>query len=352
MRIQETADDYFGQSCSFFCQQNSTDIHLEDQALRVYAYDFEFRSYLWERHCLPGKLIVKPPDWKPECVSSHANTSEVAIFIRDVLSHVPLDGTLPRYISTINFVEKPNTTEYPNAAWLGDPYHQAVFGQCTVNGELRSFAIVKDLVAHEFFHGLAYQTVGNPQRPGLDYLEESGALDESYADIFAILVFNFHNTDIEQWNWEIGRGLIQEDSAIRDLSNPRRYQQPDHWNDPHDSSNHYRELSESEFSDESNDWGWVHYNSGIHNKAAYNLLTSQDAQGKYLLDATSAAKLFYQALRALSNTSTFSDSRRALEKAAKTTLRKARKTLDSSEIARWENIVRAISRAFDSVGIQ
>lgn len=344
MRVSQTADDYQRQSRSFFCQQNSTELHLEDRELNVYTYDFEFRSYHRESHPFPGKLIVKPPDWQPECVSCHANASKVANFILDVLNHVLPDETPPRYISSINFVKNPNKIDNSIAAWLGHPHSQAVFGQRTVNGELRSFAIAQDAVAHEFFHGLNCQIIGFPY--GFVYSEESGALDESYADIFAILVSNFGSTDIGQWNWEIGRGLGEGGSAIRDLSNPRRYEQPDHWND-------YRELPVGESPDGfKNDWGWVHDNSGIHNKAAYNLLTSQDDRGNYLFDATSAAKLFYQALSDLSNTSTFSDSRRALKQAAKTFLRQARRTSNSSEVTKWENIVGKISEAFDNVGIQ
>ncbi|GAA6623301.1 M4 family metallopeptidase [Scytonema sp. NUACC26] len=232
---------------------------------------------------------------------------------------------------------------YPNQAKGKQHEHKShEQEQCAVNGELRSLAIAQDAVAHEFFHGLTSQIIGFY---GFVYSEESGALDESYADIFAILVSNFHNTDIGQWKWEIGRGLGKGGSAIRDLSNPRRYNQPEHWND-------YRELPMSELPNIYNDWGWVHDNSGIHNKAAYNLLISQNDRGKYLLDATSAAKLFYQALSELSNTSTFSDSRHALEQSAKTFLRKARKISNSVEIGRWENIVGRISEAFDNVGIQ
>lgn len=59
------------------------------------------------------------------------------------------------------------------------------------------------------------------------------------------------------------------------------------------------------------DWGGVHVNSGIHNRASYNLLTSKDAQGGFLFDPRDVAALFYLSLtQHPSRTSRFIDSRR------------------------------------------
>lgn len=168
------------------------------------------------------------------------------------------------------------------------------------------------------------------QTAQLVYSKESGALDESYSDIFAILVANWHQPNIGLWQWEIGRGFGTEGhDAIRDLSDPTKYGHPDHMESYHDLL-------------DSMDWGGVHKNSGIHNKAAYNLLTSKDDSKRYLFTPKSMAQLFYLALNRLSETSGFSDSRRAIEKAAKTLFRG-----DSSK----EEKLTAIASAFDSVGI-
>ncbi len=316
---EEEILDCFGNRSSSQCPQNSNSqiSSIENNELKVCSYNFEFRSY---KHCLlPGKLEVKS-NCIEQCVDAHENVIRVARFITDVLNHESPNGTTGRYISSINCVETPGEKEWRNAAWL-DKYKQVIFGQCYVNEELRSFATVLDLVAHEFFHGLNYQLVD------FQYYGESGALDESYADIFGILVANFQNNDIGTWNWEIGIGFGSDGGAVRDLSDPGSYGQPEHMRD-------YRLLPD--------DHGGVHRNSGIHNKAAYNLLSSKDRLGNYLFDAMSGVKLFYQALMQLSRQSVFSDSRRAIEQVAKTLFRR-----DSAKAEKLQ----AIARAFDDVGI-
>ncbi|RCJ14939.1 hypothetical protein A6S26_09800 [Nostoc sp. ATCC 43529] len=254
----------------------------------------------------------------------------MATFFTDVLNYRPYNGTeahnvtRPYYTCSINCVETPGNIEWRYAAWL-DKYKQVIFGQCHVNGQLRSLATVIDIVAHEFFHGLNYQVVD------FQYYGESGALDESYADIFGILVANFQNNDIGTWNWEIGSGFGSNDRAVRNLSDPGSYGQPEHMRD-------YRLVTD--------DHGGVHTNSGIHNIAAYNLLTSQDSQGNYLFDAMSGAMLFYKALYDLSEQSGFTDSRRAIEQAAKTLFRR-----DYAQPETLQAILQAIATAFDNVGI-
>jgi Zn-dependent metalloprotease len=91
------------------------------------------------------------------------------------------------------------------------------------------------------------------------------------------------------------------------------------------------------------DNGGVHINSGIHNKAAYNLLTTKAAGAGTLFDAKLVIQLFYLALsQHLSRTSGFSDSRRGVVLAARSLFRQ-----DPQRDAR----LAAIGEAFDKVGI-
>ena len=63
----------------------------------------------------------------------------------------------------------------------------------------------------------------------------------------------------------------------------------------------------------------MHTNSGIHNKAAYNILTSVDPAKKLIFTAQDVAAVFYITLtQQLSRTSQFSDSRRGVLAAART----------------------------------
>ena len=127
-------------------------------------------------------------------------------------------------------------------------------------------------------------------------------------------------------------------SFVRSLQHPSQYGQPEHMAN-------YRNLPIGEHPNNSNDHGWVHHNSGIHNKAAYNLLTSQDNQGNYLFDVTSAARIFYLALTRLSHNSDVSDSRRAIVESAKILFRR-----DNTELKNQK--LYAIANAFDRVGIE
>jgi Zn-dependent metalloprotease len=117
---------------------------------------------------------------------------------------------------------------------------------------------------------------------------------------------------------------------LRDMSAPQNHGQPDHMNN-------FVHLPEDK------DHGGVHTNSGIHNKAAFNLLTAKDESGNHLFDAVSVARMFYLALtQDLSRTSGFLDSRRGvLNRAA---------TLFRSDPRRDEKLS-TIAKAFDDVGI-
>jgi Zn-dependent metalloprotease len=66
------------------------------------------------------------------------------------------------------------------------------------------------------FHGVTENTAR------LVYVRESGALNESYSDIFGVIVSNAPVSDIGQWNWLIGDGLSSGLEALRDFQDPTR----------------------------------------------------------------------------------------------------------------------------------
>ena len=162
----------------------------------------------------------------------------------------------------------------------------------------------------------------------------SGALNESYSDIFGVIVSNYEEDDFSRWRWEIGEKLSAEGCPLRDLSRPSRFGQPEHMR-------HYR--ADSLPPAEANDHGFVHANSGIHNLAAHRLLTARNG-GAFLFDKQSAAVLFYAALTQLTPNATFSDSRRAVDLVARTLYRN-----DSTPLTQAR--LRAVADAFAGVGI-
>ena len=96
---------------------------------------------------------------------------------------------------------------------------------------------------------------------------------------------------------------------------------------------------------ERGDYGGVHTNSGIHNFAAYKILTAVDAAGKAILTPRDVMAIFYLAdTQRLSHTSQFSDSRRAVADSALTLFR-------DLPVAERRAKLAAIDDAFDAVGI-
>lgn len=328
-RIQEEAPDGLSQARAVLLERDQTGKRrLNDPVHGVQTYDFGYKNAKLLRHNLPGSYVGNPPDpWATAAISAHANAAEVSEFLLKVLRRNGLDNQGGQFISSINCVYagfgQPVTKEWRNAAWIGT---QMIYGQRMVDGTLRSYALAKDIVAHEILHGLTDHTAR------LEYAFESGALNESYSDIFGIIISNYATRNIGKWNWELGEDLQGTGIPLRDLRDPTKFGQPAHMGD-------YQNMPFER------DNGGVHINSGIHNKAAYNLINSKDNNGSYIFKRKEAAALFYLALTLhLSRTSGFSDSRRGMEIAARTLFRKDPNTIKADKLS-------AIAKAFDDVGI-
>jgi serine protease len=165
-------------------------------------------------------------------------------------------------VSTANYGRS-----YMSAYWNGE---QTVYGD---------HFPVKDVVAHEWTHAVTEHSAA------LEYRWQSGALNESFSDIFGAMV--------DRDDWLMGEDLpphvLGGREAIRDLSDPPRFGQPGHTDDWVET------CSDNE---------GVHTNSGIPNKAYYNIAT---AIGK-----DKAERIFYRALTVyLDTNSSLEDARAA-----------------------------------------
>ncbi|MFK7949399.1 MAG: CUB domain-containing protein [Saprospiraceae bacterium] len=150
-----------------------------------------------------------------------------------------------------NFVHFDNAME--NAFW--DPNLQAlVFGDgASTFSPLTSI----DVAGHEFSHAVITNTAD------LIYQSESGALNESFADIFGVAIEAYAKPN-STGLWEIGDEItLTAPGYLRSMSNPNSglSQQPDtyggtHWADPANTSF---------------DNGGVHINSGVQNYWYYLL---------------------------------------------------------------------------------
>lgn len=159
------------------------------------------------------------------------------------------------------------------------------------NGSLTAYGpgfATRDVVAHEWTHAVTQYTAG------LIYNGQSGALNESFSDVFGAMV------DSDDW-------LMGEDTpigVIRSLADPPAYNQPDRV------SNYVCTTSDN---------GGVHINSGIPNKAAYLMAEGGTFNGRTItaIGRLATARIFYRALTGyLTSASTFTDLYNALLAAA------------------------------------
>jgi Zn-dependent metalloprotease len=149
-----------------------------------------------------------------------------------------------------------------------------------------SFTIDIDIIGHELTHGVM------ENEANLDYENQAGALNESFSDIFGIMIKQrFNNQDVKKSNWLIGeRVMIGPKYALRSLKAPGTayLNHPELGNDPQPATmDKYQNLPNTS----AGDWGGVHINSGITNfafyVAAYNM-------GGYAWDKT--GRIWYAVL--------------------------------------------------------
>ncbi|WP_338749143.1 M4 family metallopeptidase [Janibacter alittae] len=326
--VEQTAADSYGVQRTFVAQSEQERLVLRDPVHNVETFDFGFDDPATDADALPGALVENPPDWSPAAVSAHANAIVVSRFLRTVVLRNNIDGRGGPLTSTINCVVQSASSgpkEWANAFWNGT---QMVYGQIRNGDDLRSLSANVDVVGHEIFHGVTGSTAR------LEYRAQSGALNESYSDVFGTIIANIGNEDPRTWDWLIGEKLFPDREALRDMADPTRFDQPAHMDD-------YQDLPVTQ----NGDWGGVHTNSGIPNKAAYVLLTTEDPDGTLALTPHEVAAVYYIALtQRLSRTSQFADARRASVASARSFLRGRPRDERDRKVA-------AVGAAFDAVGI-
>jgi Zn-dependent metalloprotease len=170
-----------------------------------------------------------------------------------------------------------------NAFWNGE---QMAYGDG--DGVLfTSFTKSLDVIGHELTHGV------QSFESNLPYRNQSGALNEHFADVFGVLVRQWKNGEtVAKANWLIGAEVfIQAPTrrAIRDMENPGTafVNDPDLGTDP--QPNHMSKLFTGP-----RDRGGVHINSGIPNRAF--VLTAKALGGKAW---EVAGRIWYDTLRQL-----------------------------------------------------
>ncbi|HEX6186641.1 MAG TPA: M4 family metallopeptidase, partial [Pyrinomonadaceae bacterium] len=151
-----------------------------------------------------------------------------------------------------------------------------------------------DVVSHEWSHGYTQYT------HNLVYSYQSGALNESYSDIFGETLDLLNAVDAEGGSnnaqpmpngqrWQMGEdvnGLNQPAAGIlRDMWTPTRYNDPD-------------KVSAAQYACGSGDGGGVHTNSGVPNHAFAMLVDGKTYNGQTVVGIgfTRALAIYYRAM--------------------------------------------------------
>lgn len=319
-----------GQRTSFKIEQNKAgSYHLLDGTRGNGIHTLDARNSSvpwlyeeWERSRFTGWEVVSESKMFQDkaAVDAHVNTAKVYDYFKKTFDRNSFDNKGAKLISTVHVGDQWN-----NAAWNG---RQMLYGDG--DGEIfLPYSASLDVIAHELTHAVTEHSAN------LVYENEPGALNESISDIFGAMV--------DRDDWQLGEDIYTPDTdgdALRSLSDPTSisippspmHDFPDHYPD------HYSKLYTGEL-----DYGGVHINSSINNKAAYLIAEGGTHYGVSVkgvgLEATE--KIYYRALtKYLTANSNFSMMRQAAIQSAKDLYGE-----NSKE-------VQAVTKAYDAIGVK
>jgi bacillolysin len=212
-------------------------------------------------------------------VSGICNLGLIYNYLKNTHGRRAIDNAASTMLMVVNVTE--NNQAMDNAYWNG----RAFF--CGNGAEaFTPLAEALDVAAHEVMHGVTEYTAN------LIYQDESGALNESMSDFFACMV--------DRDDWLMGEDIMRPGmgSALRDLAQPGNSRVLSPLPSNMDQYDHTTE-----------DYGGVHTNCGIPNRAAY-LVANAIGRDK-------AEKIYYRALtNYMTRQTRFIDARKSLEQSA------------------------------------
>ena len=246
----------------------------------------------------------------PKAVSAHNNAGKAYLYYKNTFNRNSINGQGGKILSFIN-VSESNGSSMDNAFWNGEAMFYG-----NGNQYFTPLPEALDVAGHEMSHGVIEKTAN------LEYQGESGALNESFADIFGAM--------IDRDDWRMGEDIVLTSvfpsGALRSLQDP--HNGGSSLNDPG-----WQPRTVSEKYSGSSDNGGVHINSGITNYAFY-LFASDGSVGK-----DKAEQVFYRALdQYLVLSSKFIDLRSAVLQAI-------------TDLNYGSAVTNAATNAFNTVGI-
>lgn len=303
--VRSSGTDQLGKVRTVTAANTGSSIVLTDIGRNITTYATEYQSTWSGLPSIPGNVVGYTTSWLRSAVSAQANMARVFDYYTSVLGRNSFDDNGAELVMSIDYNPGgASASGWRNAAWTGS---------VMVFGDAGSTQAALDLVAHEYTHAVI-QYIN-----GLAYLGESGAMNESYADIMGAIIENKTGT---------GRWLFAEDAAgdpYRNMEDPSDYRQPEHY------GGRYVDACGCNAND---DFDYVHSNSGIMNFAAYKMMEATKNQ----VSGEQWARVFYDSLYRLPSTAKFVDARYAIISSARA------EGFSTAQID-------TIKSAFDSVGI-
>jgi bacillolysin len=251
-------------------------------------------------------------------VSAHYNAGVAFEYYKTNHKRKSLNGKGGTIISIVNIADD-DGKGMDNAFWNGE-----FMGYGNGKTYFKPLAGGLDVAGHEMTHGVVQNSAN------LEYKGQSGAINESMADVFGAMIEYFNKPPTEKKIWQLGEDVVKSgypSGALRDLSNPNQGGRS--LND-----DGFQPASMNQYYTGSEDNSGVHINSGIPNFAFYKIATASGMTKEI------AEKIYYRTLTVyLTRTSKFIDLRRAVIQSA-TDLYGANGTA-----------VNAAKTAFDAVGV-
>ena len=237
-----------------------------------------------KKAALPGKIARKegqPPVKDVAVNEAYDGSGDTYALFFDIYRRNSLDGNGMKIVSTVH-----HRRNYNNAFWNGS---QMAYGDG--DGTLfTGFTSSLSVIGHELSHGVV-QFSG-----GLVYRDQSGALNESFADVFGALTVQYKKSQkAHDADWLIGEGILGPNingKALRSMKAPgTAYNDTTLGKDP-------QPYHMDHFVITSADLGGVHINSGIPNHAFY--LLAQYLGGNAW---EKAGRIWYDTMQAIQNPS-------------------------------------------------
>lgn len=238
--VAATGTSLYNGTVSFLADSNSGSFRLRQSTNGVETYDLNNGTNYSNATDITSSSTSFTASSVHTGVQAHYGAEQTLQYFQTKHNRDSYDNQGTTLVSYVSY-----SSNYVNAFWNGS---FMTYGDG--NGTSYNPLVSLDIVGHEITHGVTEYSAG------LVYSYESGALNESFSDIFGEAVENYA---LGTNDWLMGEDIgVNPGNALRSMSNPSAKGDPDTY------------LG-SNWNFTSSDNGGVHTNSGVQNKWFYIL---------------------------------------------------------------------------------